>query len=201
MKKADVAGQVIDRSGGIAETSAFLAAGLYRSDVARLAKNGTLKRLRRGFYQSAGNDGVAEAECLSRLIPEGIVCVESALFYYGYVDLTPRRWSIAVPRDVSRAKLKNTVVPFKAYYIQPAVYELGRTRADFDGTALPVYDRERTICDCFKYRARLDNELFAKAVNAYARDKEKDLEKLGVYAKKLRVYKKVTEMMEVLLNG
>ncbi|NLL23284.1 MAG: abortive phage infection protein, partial [Tissierellia bacterium] len=32
-------------------------------------------------------------------------------------------------------------------------------------------------------------------------DKEKNLENLSIYAKKLRVYKKVTELLEVLLNG
>jgi hypothetical protein len=64
-----------------------------------------------------------------------------------------------------------------------------------------MYDRERTICDCFKYRSRLDHETFNKAINAYAKDKEKDLENLSTYAKKLRVHKKVTELLEVLLNG
>ena len=66
---------------------------------------------------------------------------------------------------------------------------------------LAVYDRERTICDCFKYRSRLDNELFSKALTAYANDPKKNLTNLSVYAKKLRVYKKVIELMEVLLNG
>ena len=72
---------------------------------------------------------------------------------------------------------------------------------DFAGVLLPVYDRERTICDCFKYRSRLDNEIFNKALNAYVNDEEKNLQNLSVYAKKLRVHKKVTELMEVLLNG
>ena len=66
---------------------------------------------------------------------------------------------------------------------------------------LAVYDRERTICDCFKYRTKLDNEMFNKALNAYAADKKKNLSNLSIYAKKLRVYKKVIELMEVLLNG
>ncbi|MCR5693342.1 MAG: abortive phage infection protein, partial [Clostridia bacterium] len=130
-----------------------------------------------------------------------IVCVESALFHYGYTDFTPREWSIAVPRAVSQSRLKSVVVPFKAYYIQPNVYELGKSQADFDGTILPIYDRDRTICDCFKYCTKLDNELFAKAVTAYANDNKKNLANLSKYAKELRVYKKVTEMMEVLING
>lgn len=64
-----------------------------------------------------------------------------------------------------------------------------------------MYDRERTICDCFKYRSRLDNEVFNKALNAYVKDDKKNLNNLSAYAKKLRVYKKVMELMEVLLNG
>ena len=201
MTKAEIAKKVIEESGGIAKTAAFLATGLCKSDIGKLVTDGTIERIRHGFYQLAGDYDITEAEYLSQLIPEGIVCVESALFHYSYTDFTPREWSIAVPRTVSQTKLKTTVVPFKAYYIQQNVYDLGKTQADFDGTMLPIYDKERTICDCFKYRSKLDNELFAKAVNAYANDKDKNLANLSKYAKQLRVYKKVMDMMEVLLNG
>ena len=201
MTKIEIAKKVINESGGISKTSEFLAAGLYKSDIGKLVDDGVLERIRHGFYQLAGNLDITEAEYLSHLIPEGIVCVESALFHYGYTDFTPREWSIAVPRAVSQPRLKTAGVPLKAYYIQPDTYELGKTEADFDGTMLPIYDKERTICDCFKYRTKLDNELFAKAVKAYAADKDKNLTNLSKYAKQLRVYKKVTDLMEVLLDG
>ena len=81
------------------------------------------------------------------------------------------------------------------------IYSLGKTAAIFNGISLHVYDKERTICDCFKYRNQMDSETFAKAINAYSVDKEKNLSNLSKYAKQLRVYKKVMEMMEVLLNG
>lgn len=41
---------------------------------------------------------------------------------------------------------------------------MGKVTDDFNGAVLAVYDRERTICDCFKYRTKLDNEIFNKAV-------------------------------------
>lgn len=201
MTKTDIAEKAIKSAGGIAKTADLLSAGLYRSDIKKLETDGFLEHVRHGFYRLADNTEISEAEYISKLVPEGIVCVGSALFHYGYTDFTPREWSVAVPRAVSQTKLKNAGVPIKAYYIQPDVYELGKTQADFNGTILNVYDKERTICDCFKYRAGLDSELFAKAVNAYAKDKEKDLSNLGKYAKQLKVHKKVTDMMEVLLNG
>ena len=106
-----------------------------------------------------------------------------------------------MPRTVSRTKLDVGGLPLQAYFVQQDLYELGITSGDFHGITLPVYDRERTICDCFKYRSRLDTELFSKALNAYANDPQKNLNNLSIYAKKMRVYKKVIELMEVLLNG
>ena len=42
--------------------------------------------------------------------------------------------------------------------------------------------------------------MFNKALNAYAADKKKNLRTLSSYAKKMRVYKKLMDVMEVLLS-
>lgn len=62
---------------------------------------------------------------------------------------------------------------------------------------LAVYDRERTICNCFKYRTKLGNEIFLKALNAYAADKKKNLGNLSSYAKEMQVNKK----LDAILNS
>ena len=171
------------------------------ADVVNMCNAGYLDRIRHGYYQLAGADTSSEEQLLAVLIPKGIVCVESALFHYGYSDFAPRKWSIAVPRSMSRTKLDVDALALQTYYVQPEIYELGGVTDDFSGVKLSIYDRERTICDCFKYRSRLDHEIFSKALNAYAKDEKKNLQNLSIYAKKLRVYKKVNELMSVLLNG
>ena len=201
MDKKTLSKQVIIEKGGIAKTSDFVAAGIPAVDIVNLCNTGYLERIRHGYYQLAEADTSSEEQLLAVLIPKGIVCVESALFHYGYSDFAPRKWSIAVPRSMSRTKLDIDALTLQTYYVQSEIYELGKTTADFNGVVLPIYDRERTICDCFKYRSRLDNEIFNKALNAYVNDSKKDLRNLSGYAKKLRVHKKVTELMEVLLNG
>lgn len=192
---------VIVSKGGIAKSADFVAAGIRAVDVVSLCNAGYLDRVRHGYYQMAEQSDATEEQMLATLISQGIVCVESALFHYGYSDFAPRKWSIAVPRSVSRTKLDVEALPVQTYFVQQDLYELGKTSEDFHGVTLPVYDRERTICDCFKYRSRLDTELFSKALNAYVNDPQKNLSNLSIYAKKLRVYKKVVELMEVLLNG
>ena len=193
--------EVIVNNGGIAKSADFVAAGIRAADVVNLCNAGILSRVRHGYYELTEKSEVSEEQLLATLVPKGIVCVESALFHYGYSDFAPRKWSIAVPRSMSRTKLNVDVLALQPYYVQAELYDLGKTTDNFNGVILPVYNRERTICDCFKYRSKLDNEIFNKALNAYANDTEKNLSNLSAYAKKLRVYKKVTELMEVLLNG
>lgn len=201
MNIREQAKEVILSKGGIAKSADFVAEGIRAVDVVNLCNVGFLERVRHGYYELAEKTSVSEEQLLAALIPKGIVCVESALFHYGYSDFAPRKWSIAIPRSMSRTKLNVDVLALQPYYIQAELYDLGKTTDDFGGVILPIYDRERTICDCFKYRSRLDNEMFNKALNAYANDTQKNLNNLSAYAKKLRVYKKVTELMEVLLNA
>ena len=186
MKAYEIAKRIINDSGGIATTLDFKTAGLEKYSISNLCKEGLIVRIRHGFY-SLPDSPLGEEQLLSKLLPEGIVCLES--------------WSVAVPRAISQSKLRIEGLPLNAHYIPEANYGLGISQADFNGVNLRIYDKERTICDCFKYRNQMDSETFAKAINAYSVDKEKNLSNLSKYAKQLRVYKKVMEMMEVLLNG
>ena len=190
---------IVKSKGGIAKSADFVAAGIRAVDIVNLCNSGYLTRVRHGYYQMAEQSATTEEQMLATLIPQGIVCVESALYHYGYSDFAPRKWSIAVPRTVSRTKLDVEALPLQTYYVQQDLYELGKTTGDFHGVMIPVYDRERTICDCLKYRSRLDKEVFSKALNTYVNDPEKNLNNLSIYAKKLRVYKKLIELIEVLV--
>ena len=201
LNKKEILQKVIENKGGIAKTSDFADKGINKYEVAAFCKEGVIERIRRGFYQLPHSNGTTEEQLIREFLPQGIICVESALFHYGYSDFSPRKWSIAVPRTASRAVKSIEEFPMKAYYIQKDFLTIGRSTDNFNGVTLPIYDRERTICDCFKYRTKLDNEIFNKAVNVYAADEKKNLANLSKYAKEMKLYKRVMNVMEVLLNG
>lgn len=201
VNKKEILKTVIENNGGIAKTSDFVANGINKYEVAAFCKEGVIERIRRGFYQLPQSENIIEEQLIRELLPQGIICVESALLHYGYSDFSPREWSIAVPRTAYRAVKNIDEFPVKAYYIRRELLDIGKALSDFNGVILPVYDRERTICDCFKYRTKLDNEIFNKAVNAYTADEKKNLANLSIYAKEMQLYTKVMSVMEVLLNG
>ncbi len=201
LDKRELARKVILNKGGIAKTSDFVLDGIKNYEVAALCKEGVIERIRRGFYQLPQNAIVTDEQILKEMLPRGIICVESALFHYGYSDFSPHKWSVAVPRTASRTVKRVQEIPLKRYFIQKNFLNLGKTVDNFNSISLAVYDRGRTLCDCFKYRTKLDNEIFNKAVNTYAIDNNKNLVNLSRYAKEMKLYTKVMNVMEMLLNG
>ena len=199
MEHKEIIKNIISQSGGIAKLSALTSAGVPKEKIYKLCADGFLQRVRQSYYQLADELNLSDEQVIASTIPEAIISMESALFRYGYSDFTPRVWTVTVPRSASRRL--TTSVPMKVYYVKDDIYDIGKTTISENGVSFSIYDRERTICDMFKHRGKVDNEMFSKAVNAYANDTQKNLFALSDYAKKLRVYNKVMDIMEILLHS
>ena len=94
MDKKIISKQVIIEKGGIAKTSDFVAAGIPAVDIVNLCNTGYLERIRHGYYQLADGNTSSEEQLIATLIPKAIICVESALFHYGYSDFAPRKCAL-----------------------------------------------------------------------------------------------------------
>lgn len=199
MSDLDKVKDIISEKGGIATISDFVGVNISAKAIERMCDGGNLSRIKRGYY-TLSNAFIAEEQVIVKLIPEAIISLETALFIYGYVDYTPRSWSITVPRTISRSKLIIDTLSFKTHYVDDKYYNIGKTSVEYNGVRVNIYDKERTICDCFKYRNKLDVEIFNKSVKAYSEDENKNLSNLISYAKELRVYNKVIEYMGVLMS-
>ena len=185
MEHRNIIKNIINANGGIAKLSTLTYAGVPKDKIYKLCSDGYLHRVRQGYYQLADDLDFSDEQIIASTIPEAVISMESALFHYGYSDFMPRVWSVTVPRSASRRL--NTSVPLKIYYVKDDIYDLGKTTITENDATFAIYDRERTICDMFKHRGKIDNEMFSKAVNAYANDTQKNLIALSDYAKKLRV--------------
>ena len=125
--------------------------------------------------------------------------MNTALFYYRYSDRTPLEWHIAVSKDSSKSRF-NIDYPFvKPYYVEPKFLQLGLTEGEIDGHKVRIYDKERVICDCMRYSGKMDKEVFNKAIQGYVKDVKKNVPMLMQYARKLRIEKKVKDLIGVWL--
>lgn len=191
--------KITSECNGIAKISEYVKCGLTYSEIIGLCNSGKLTRIKHGYYQLTGQDEPNDERILANLFSDGILCMDSALFYYEYSDRTPLEWTLAFNRDVSRSRFKIDSLYIKPYFVDKKYLDIGVVQNEINKTMLKIYDRERVICDCFKYKNKMDSEMFNKAINAYVQDDNRNLGNLSIYAKKMRVYKKVSEVIGVLV--
>ena len=166
-------------------------------ELTRLVKENKLERISRGYYAITNSfcDDYYKYQLKSK---NCVFSHSTALYFYDLSDRTPLYFDITVSIGYNGSLGKDKNV--KLHYVKKEFLNLGlATVISPFGMELRTYDLERTICDIVKYRKHMDKEIFTKALKGYAKRKDKDLNKLMIYAKKLNIDKKVLEYMEVLL--
>lgn len=161
-------------------------AGIPARMLAYFCAKGQIERISRGIYKIKQIDFDRDFEwedlAITALsIPNGIICLISALCYYDLTDEIMREFWIAVPHSTSFPVREN------AHIVRMRNTSLGKTIIKIGDQKLKIFDRERTIVDVFRY---LDKETALKALQFYlkkSKDLKPDIDKLLKYAKKLRV--------------
>ena len=190
---------IFDKYGGMMRTTQLAEEKIFYPQREKLIADGYVEKIRRGYYQWINPDDFSEVGTVIRLFPDAILCMDTALRYYGYSDRTPGDWHLAVSKDSGKSRFRIDYPFVKPYYVEPAVLELGLTTGTMDGHAIRIYDKDRLICDCLRYRNKMDKEIFNKAIQKYIADPEKSIPKLMEYAGPLRVKKLAKDLIGVWL--
>lgn len=159
--------------------------GIPRRSIYYFVKQGYIKRIAKGVYQSVNYIGKAdftkEGLALAAYItPGAIICLISALDLYEMTEEIPREHWLAIPHSKRAPRESGLRV------VRMRNTELGLTKINIGEYCVSIFDRERTICDAFRY---LSPEIAIKALQHYLKmkDTRPNLRKLQDYAKKLRV--------------
>nr|WP_316616967.1 type IV toxin-antitoxin system AbiEi family antitoxin domain-containing protein [uncultured Ruminococcus sp.] len=189
--------EIFDRYGGIMRTYQLKEEKIYYADIADLINAGLIEKVRTGYYQWIDPDNLSEVVTITRLFPDGILCMDTALLHYGYSDRTPAQWHIAVSKYSNRTRFRIDYPFIKPYYVAPEILEIGLCEQEIDGNKVKMYDKERVICDCLRYRNKMDKEVFNKAIQGYVSDTSKRIPKLMEYAKPLRCVSLIKNIIEI----
>ncbi len=189
---------LVNQQEGLAQTADMVALGIDYRRILQFVKEGYLIRLKSGYYTTKYYE-CSEEEMIARLFPDGILTMESALFYYGYLDKRPYQWKIAISKNTSKSRFKINYPNVLPFYCEENVLEQGVTSITLAGKPMQIYTKDRLVCDCLKYQEKMDREDFKKAILSYIQDEDKDVAALMTYAKERKVMKKVQTMIGVWL--
>lgn len=190
--------KLIEEQGGIVKKEQFTELGIDYRRILDFVQSGDLVRIKNGYYTDR-IDRFTEEELVARLFSDARLCMESALYAYGYISQKPYAWHLAVDKNTSKSRFKMDYPKIIPYYTEPDALELGSTEITMSGQQFLIYDRDRVICDCLKYETKLERELFKGALQSYIRDSQKDISALMAYARARKVVGKVQSMIGVWL--
>jgi predicted transcriptional regulator of viral defense system len=197
MNTTEIIYKLMNDNNGTIRTADAVHAGISRTTLGELVKNGRLERVAHGQYISA--DSISdELYVLQKRSEKIIFSHETALFLHGMAERTPFLHSLTIP---SSSKLSPVLADgCKVYYVKPELHRLGAcSLMSMMGNEVVSYDAERTICDILRSRSRVDGQVFAEALKSYAVRTGKDWGRLREYAEVFCVTKLLRQYLEVLL--
>lgn len=190
--------QCIDKNGGIVKKEQLSDLGIDYRRILDFVENKDIIRIKNGYY-TYGVDRFSEEELVAKLFPDALLCMESALYAYGYISRKPFGFTLAVDKNTSKSRFKLDYPKVIPYYTEPESLKIGASTIEYAGCNFQIYDKERMICDCLKYESKMDRMDFKEAIQSYIKDDEKDISALMEYARERKVVKKVQSLIGVWL--
>lgn len=172
--------------------------GVPRRLLSRLRDQGVFEQPARGLYvlpdaDTSGDTTMAQA---AKLVPEGVICLLSALSFHGLTTQLPFQvWMAIDPKD---RLPKAGSLPLRVVRFSGAALEEGVEHHQVDGVSVPIYKPAKTVADCFKYRNKVGLDVAIEALQDCWRERMCDMDELTYYAQICRVGRVMKPYLEML---
>jgi len=173
--------------GGQLRLSEALARGFSRYQFYQLRDEGLIEPVSRGLYRLADLPPIENPDLVTvaSRFPNAVLCLISALDWHGITTQIPHQVHLAVARDARLPMLDYP--PVAGYRFSGQAFSAGIEQVDVDGITLNVYNSEKTLADCFKFRNRIGMDVVLEALELYRTRKTFRPGKLMEYARICRV--------------
>lgn len=188
--------KIIRERGGIIKTSEALEAGIHPRTLYMLRDEGVIVQVARGLYTFSDNNNISDLDLVtvSKMVPQGVVCLISALSFHEITTQIPHSISISLPRGVKGPSFKYP--PITTYHYSDTTYNSGIEEYKIGNFKVKIYSLEKTIADCFKFRNSLGMDIVLEALKLYRIRKKFNYNLIMKYALKCRVDKIIRPYLE-----
>lgn len=189
----------LDNSKKVYTRSELKALGYERYAIDQMVQKEMLYKITGSVFENTKYDGPeSDFYFIPALIQDGVICKLSAAIYYGLSNNWLKRIDVAVKKDKKIATLPK-YPPINIYHFGKDRYELGIVTVNDNGNTFRIYDIEKTVADIIYFRNQVGIEETKEILTNYLNRKDRDLNKLYLYANKLNCLKILRTYSEVLI--
>lgn len=184
------------RDQGLMRAFELRAQGVTPATLSRLVDRGRLLRVGRGLYQLSDaevdpNHSLAQA---AKQVPKGVVCLASALSYYGLTDQLPARTWMAVGKDDWAPRIAG----LRLIRTAPVLLRSDIVVQKIDGVPVKMFTRARCVVDAFRHEGKVGRNLAIESLRSALRDRTTSPAEIADTAKRLGAWTKVRPYLEAL---
>lgn len=173
--------------------------GVSRRTLYQMRDLGLIQPLSRGLYRLSELPALGDPDLVAatRRIPDGVLCLISALAYHGLTTQVPHEIQIAIERH-RRSPARIDYPPVRVFRFSGAAFTEGIEAHPVDGMLIKVYSAEKTIADCFKFRLKLGSDIALEALKLWWQRPERDVNALVRHARTCGVERILRPYVEAL---
>ena len=195
----DKAVGIFNQHGGMLRTAQALREGVHPGTLYAMRDSGMLKVVSRGVYRLADREPFENPDLttVAIRIPGSVICLISALAFHEITTQIPHEIHVALPRGAERPRIDHP--PIKTYRFTGEAFTEGVEIHEIDGVGVRIYNLEKTLADCFKFRNKIGLDTVVEAVRFYQERKNIKVDDLMHYASICRVKKIIRPYLEAIL--
>lgn len=192
--------KLFKRNHGLLRTGEAIRLGIHPRTIYQLRDEGVLELLAKGVYRLVDMPDFSEPDLVlvAKKIPQGIICLISALAYYGITTQIPHFVYVAIPSKSRPSRLEYP--PLRYFHYSEKVYQAGVETQLINGYPIKIYSIEKTLADCIKFRNKIGMDVVIEALKMYWQRRDTHIDSLYEYAKINRVEKILQPIMETIVS-
>jgi predicted transcriptional regulator of viral defense system len=187
------------KKAGILRPRDLASLGLPRTYLKRLSDEGLIKKIGHGLYTLEDSDMSESFELaeVAKKIPDGVICLISALQYHQLTTQIANEVWIAI--DPKARLPRKSQLPFKVVRFSGEALTKGFEIKRIDKVRVRIYCPAKTVADCFKYRNKIGLDVALESLHDCWKKRLATMDELWIYAKICRVSNIMRPYLESLV--
>jgi predicted transcriptional regulator of viral defense system len=190
--------KIFQKNHGVMKSSQLFKLGVQPRILYAMRDQGVVVQEGRGLYRLANEQVWSDPDLavVSLLIPKGVICLISALYFHNLTTQIPHEVYVALPKDSEKPRIKYP--PTRFFWISPASFKAGVEKHAIDNVGIQVYSVAKTIADCFKFRNSIGMDVALEALRDGLHQRKATPHEILQFARVDRVEKLIGPYLEAL---
>ncbi len=190
--------EIFKKHGGILRTSEALAFGIHPDTFYTMRDGGLLEEISRGVYRLESEPPLSNPDLVTvaKRIPNGVICLTSALSFFDITTQIPHEVHLALPQGAEEPRLNYPSI--RTFRFSSKSFSAGIETHQIDNIIIRIYSPEKTLADCFKFRNKIGTDIAIEALHLYQERRKMKIDEIMHFAAICRIAKIIRPYLEAI---